>query len=158
MSHGLLEILRYFLLALIWLFVAYGLRTVFAEGRRFRLQRAEQGAATGTAAASEPERAAERRPALRLRIVEPAEHRGEIFDLGREVTMGRSSGCVVSLEGDTYASSLHARVYPQDGQAWLEDLGSTNGTYLNDERLHAPTRLRRGDRVRVGGTVLEVAK
>lgn len=158
MSHGLLELLRYFLLALIWLFVAYAVRTVFSEGRRFRLQRADRAAAAGGARPLDGERPAERRPTLRLRVVEPAAQRGQVFELAREVTMGRSNGCVVSLEGDSYASSLHARVYPRDGEAWLEDLGSTNGTYLNDERLRAPVRLRRGDRVRVGRTVLEVGR
>ncbi|MCU1488714.1 MAG: hypothetical protein JWM85_119 [Acidimicrobiaceae bacterium] len=157
MAHGLLEILRYFLLALIWLFALYGVRTIFSEGRRFKLQRAA-GAPQAEPLPAPGERQSERRPVFRLKVLEPAERRGLIYELGREITMGRSPGCTVPLEDDTYASSLHARVFARDGEAWLEDLGSTNGTHVNDRRIGAPVRLRRGDRVRVGGTVLEVVK
>jgi len=49
-------------------------------------------------------------------------------------------------------------VFRRSGELWIEDLGSTNGTFLNDERLESPSRLRRGDRVKVGSTILEVAR
>lgn len=154
MSHGLLEILRYFLLALVWLFLGYGMRTVVVEGRRYRLDRRAVAARDEpTAPAGRP-----RAPILRLRVVAPPELKGEIFELGREVTLGRSQGCVVCLDKDAFASSLHARVFARDGEAFIEDLGSTNGTYLNDKRVAGPARLRRGDRVRVGNTVLEVGR
>lgn len=157
MAHGLLEILRYFLLALLWLFLAYAARTVYTEGRRYRLQRRQLAAADGTTGALAEEPSPTRRP-VRLRIVEPSALEGRVYEVSREVTLGRASGCVVSLEGDSYASSLHARVFPRDGDAWIEDLGSTNGTYLNERRIERPARLRRGDRVRVGHTVLEVSR
>lgn len=157
MAHGLLELLRYPMLALLWLFVLYAARTVYSEHRRYRLDRqaallAEGGPGTGA------EQLPDARPQLRLRVLEPAEARGEHIELAREVTIGRSEGCVVSLPADSYASSLHARVFPRGAEAWIEDLGSTNGTYLNERRLDGPARLKRGDRVRVGGTVLEVVK
>ena len=63
-----------------------------------------------------------------------------------------------ALEDDTFTSSVHARVYRRNGELWLEDLGSTNGTWLNDERVRIPSRLQRGDRVKVGSTILEVAR
>jgi pSer/pThr/pTyr-binding forkhead associated (FHA) protein len=157
MAHGLLDILRYFLLALIWLFVLYAARTVFSEHRRYRLDRRAALAAAGTAAAVDPEHV-EARPQVRLRLIEPAERRGQVFDLGREITIGRNETCVVSLAGDSYASSLHARVFARGAEAWIEDLGSTNGTYLNERRLEGPARLKRGDQVRVGGSVLEVSR
>ena len=56
------------------------------------------------------------------------------------------------LDDDTFASSIHARVFRRSGELWIEDLGSTNGTWLNDERLEIPVRLRRGDRVKIGST------
>ena len=83
---------------------------------------------------------------------------GRVFELGDEVTVGRSPGCAVPLDDDTFASSIHARVFRRSGELWIEDLGSTNGTFLNDERLDVPARLRRGDRVKVGSTILEVAR
>ncbi|MEO6121400.1 MAG: FHA domain-containing protein, partial [Acidimicrobiales bacterium] len=72
--------------------------------------------------------------------------------------VGRAAGCHVALPEDTFASQLHARLFRRDGRMWLEDLGSTNGTYLNAKAVAAPVALRRGDRVQVGRTVLEVTK
>ncbi|HVC25303.1 MAG TPA: FHA domain-containing protein [Acidimicrobiales bacterium] len=163
MSHGLLEILRFFLLALIWLFFLYAARIVLVEVRRSRAERAAAGASAGASpgpgkARPAPAAAPEKSGALKLRIVEPAERRGVAFELGSEITLGRSPGCAVSLEGDTFASSVHARVYRRDGETWLEDLGSTNGTFVNGERVATPVRLRRGDRLTVGHTLLEVGR
>jgi len=152
-ARGLLEVLRFFLLALVWLFVAYALRTTVAELRRGRFLRAERAAVPDLL-----ERGHAQRSTARLKVVEPPEQRGRVVDLTSEVTFGRSSGCGMALEGDSYASSLHARVFPRDGDVWVEDLGSTNGTFLNDERLTGPARLQRGDRLRVGRTVLEVGR
>lgn len=155
MSRGLLEVLRYFFLALIWLFVAYALRTTVAELRRGRFLRAARLGGTGSA---ERGGAPVARSSARLRVVEPREQRGQVIELTSELTLGRAPGCGVVLGDDGFASSLHARVFPRDGEVWVEDLGSTNGTFVNEERLDAPTRLRRGDRLRLGRTVLEVAR
>jgi hypothetical protein len=155
MARGLLEVLRFFFLALVWLFVAYALRTTVAELRRGRLLRAAQASVMGPlerAAAGVP------RPLARLRLVEPPEERGRIVELIGEVTLGRSPSCGASFERDSFASSFHARIFSRDGQLWVEDLGSTNGTFVNEERVGAPARLRRGDRLRVGRTVLEVMR
>ncbi len=84
--------------------------------------------------------------------------RGQTYDLGEELTLGRSAGCIVSLEDDSYASLVHARIFPRSGEVWVEDLGSTNGTYVNNKRLTAPAMLRRGDRVKIGSTLLEVRR
>jgi pSer/pThr/pTyr-binding forkhead associated (FHA) protein len=95
---------------------------------------------------------------LKLKVVDPPQRRGRVFELGEEVTVGRSPGCAVSLEDDTFTSTVHARVFRRQGELWLEDLGSTNGTWLNDERVEGLARLQRGDRVKVGSTILEVAR
>jgi pSer/pThr/pTyr-binding forkhead associated (FHA) protein len=151
MPHSLLSILRYFLLAAIWLFFVYAARMVWVEVRRSRAERAEQAPAPAPVAS-------DRAMALRLRVVDPPQRRGRVFELGEEVTVGRSTGCAVPLDDDTFASSIHARVFRRSGELWIEDLGSTNGTFLNDERLDTPARLNRGDRVKVGSTILEVAR
>ena len=52
-------------------------------------------------------------------------------------------------------SQVHARVFDRDGTLWIEDLGSTNGTFVNGERSNERVKLRKGDRVQVGETVLE---
>jgi len=151
MPHALLQILRYSLLAAIWLFFIYAARMVWVEVRRSRAEQAAQAPAAATTAA-------DKAMALRLRVVDPPQRRGRVFELGDEVTVGRSPGCAVPLDDDNFASSIHARVFRRSGELWLEDLGSTNGTWLNDERLNDPVRLRRGDRVKIGSTVLEVAR
>ncbi len=156
MANGLLEILRYFLLALIWLFIAYAARTFLSDHRRYRLQREAALAAEGAGRAAPEE--VETRPQLRLRVAELSDGRPETYDVGREVTVGRGGGCTIRVLADSYASSLHARVFPRGAEVWVEDLGSTNGTYLNERRLDGPVRLKRGDRVRVGGTVIEVIR
>lgn len=148
MSHGLLEVLRYFFLVLIWLFFIYAIRMVLVEIRRSRLETSFE----------EMQAVHEGRVILKLRVLTPIERRGQIFDLGGEVTLGRSSACVVSLDGDTFASSVHARVFPRNGELWLEDLGSTNGTFLNERRIAAPVQVKRGDRVMVGRTILEIGR
>jgi pSer/pThr/pTyr-binding forkhead associated (FHA) protein len=72
------------------------------------------------------------------------------------VTLGRAAGCQVVLD-DTYASQIHARLFARDGQFFVEDLGSTNGTYLNRRKVAGPMVMQRGDRIRIGGTEMELA-
>ena len=60
--------------------------------------------------------------------------------------------------GDNYASQFHARIFNKDGQWFVEDLGSTNGTYVNQRRITAPAEVRAGDRVRIGKTTLELRR
>jgi hypothetical protein len=83
------------------------------------------------------------------------------LDEGRELeldsaplSLGRGSGNNVNLARDEYASSNHARIEPRRDGVWLQDVGSTNGTYLNGIRLTRAQRLEPGDVVRVGETEL----
>ncbi|MGD0082316.1 MAG: FHA domain-containing protein [Acidimicrobiales bacterium] len=150
MPHSLLHLLRYFLLGTLWLFFLYASRMVFVEIRRSRSERVATPPPTPLGA--------DRTVPLRLRVVDPPQRRGRVFELGEEVTVGRSPGCAVSLEDDTFTSQVHARVFRRNGELWLEDLGSTNGTWLNNEKVTGLERLQRGDRVKVGSTILEVAR
>jgi hypothetical protein len=77
------------------------------------------------------------------------------FPLEGQVQIGRADACHLKLS-DTYVSQFHARIYPQDGSWFVEDLGSTNGTFLNQRKVAAPSEVRAGDRVRVGTTTLEM--
>jgi hypothetical protein len=151
MSHGLLEILRFFFLALIWLFFIYVARVVLVEARRSRVDHFGDESGSG-------EDQVEHRQILHLRVVEPADWRGRTFELTGETTLGRSPACVIPLEYDTFASSVHARVFARGSELWLEDLGSRNGTFLNSRRLAAPAQLHRGDQVKVGTTLLEISR
>ena len=91
----------------------------------------------------------------RLVVIEPKERRGAAFPLGAEITVGRDPACTITIDGDTFVSSLHLRIYDVDGQAMVEDLGSTNGSFHNGDRLVGAHLLHPGDRIQVGYTVLE---
>ena len=91
---------------------------------------------------------------LVLEIVEGA-GAGRQYPLDAAVEIGRDRRIALPLD-DEHVSRRHARVTPEDGRAWVEDLGSTNGTFVNEEPIHAPRALVASDRVRVGVTVLEL--
>jgi pSer/pThr/pTyr-binding forkhead associated (FHA) protein len=91
---------------------------------------------------------AQRAPRL---VVEraPGHDPGMIYDLDGDIVLGRGDRAEIRLE-DPFASARHARVYEQGAIVVIEDLGSTNGTYLNEELLQTPRPLHPGDRVRIG--------
>lgn len=71
-----------------------------------------------------------------------------------ETLLGRDPGCHVTIP-DSSVSNRHARVYHSDGEWYVEDLGSTNGTYMNERALAHPVVLRPGDKIALGRSVLE---
>ncbi len=79
----------------------------------------------------------------------PGHEPGMIYDLDGDLILGRGDSAEIRLE-DPFASSRHARIYEQGNSVVVEDLGSTNGTYLNEELLQTPRPLHPGDRVRIG--------
>jgi pSer/pThr/pTyr-binding forkhead associated (FHA) protein len=80
----------------------------------------------------------------------PGHDSGMIYDLeGDDIVLGRGERAAIRLE-DPFASSRHARIYEQGNVIVIEDLGSTNGTYLNEELLETQRPLHPGDRVRIG--------
>jgi len=98
-----------------------------------------------------------RRGALGLEFIEPLDREGERVDVESYVTVGRSNDCELPLS-DTYLSSRHARFTMDAGDLLVEDLGSTNGTYVNQELIDDRTLLQRGDIVQVGGVLFEVVR
>jgi len=106
--------------------------------------------ATGMYSASRlgPVDTASRAPRL---VVEraPGHEAGMIYDLDGDIVLGRGDHAEIRLQ-DPFASSRHARIYQQGGAMVIEDLGSTNGTYLNEELLQTPRPLHPEDRVRIG--------
>jgi hypothetical protein len=88
--------------------------------------------------------------APRLRVLTAAGLRdGSAYDLSDGAVLGRGDQADIQLE-DSFASSQHARLDPQGDVMVLEDLGSTNGTFLNGEPLRGPQPLHAGDRIRIG--------
>ena len=156
MSEAVLTVLKFCFLALLYLFLYRVVRLTLRELRAPAL--AAEPAGAPTVAPPRRERGPEPRAAMRLRILEPASRRGETHTIDREVTVGRGGGCALVLSDDTYVSQLHARLFPQNGEGYVEDLGSTNGTYVNGKQIKGVTRLKRGDQVQFGQTVAEVTK
>ena len=125
-----------------------------ARGRQVPAQAvAAKGVGRGSGGRG-PGRSAARSASV-LRIVEPEAEQGKSFPLGDELTVGRAAGCQVTLD-DTYVSQLHARVFRRDGELFVEDLGSTNGTYLNRAKVGGPMAMKPGDRLQVGSVVMEL--
>jgi pSer/pThr/pTyr-binding forkhead associated (FHA) protein len=81
----------------------------------------------------------------------------QTVQLNGTLQVGRAEACQIQLP-DTYASSFHARIFNRDGSWYIEDLGSTNGTYVNQRRITAPAELRAGDRVKIGKTTLDLRR
>jgi pSer/pThr/pTyr-binding forkhead associated (FHA) protein len=150
-SEQLLTVLKICLLVLLYLFFLRVLRAVWAE------LKAPPVVAAAAPAASRPSRrrSKPRRSSSQLRLVEPVAQRGRTFPLAEEVTVGRAAGCSITLD-DTFVSQIHARVFTRDDQWFIEDLGSTNGTYVNRSKVSGPMVLSNGDRFQVGNTVMEL--
>ncbi|QYG91055.1 FHA domain-containing protein [Iamia sp. SCSIO 61187] len=161
MSDELLTILKFVLLALLYLFFFRVLRAVWVELNPPRALERAPAAGGGYAppvAAAPPnlsKRQARKIP-TQLTVLEPADQRGRVFPLAAEMTLGRAGGCQVAIPEDTFASQIHARIFSRDGQTWVEDLGSTNGTFVNRSRVTAAVAVQRGDQVQIGNTVLEL--
>jgi pSer/pThr/pTyr-binding forkhead associated (FHA) protein len=77
--------------------------------------------------------------------------------LSASMTVGRAPECELRLD-DTYTSQQHARLFAKNNSWFVEDLGSTNGTFVNEQKLAAPAMLQPGDRVRVGQTIMELRR
>jgi pSer/pThr/pTyr-binding forkhead associated (FHA) protein len=158
MPESLLTILKFCFLALLYLFFFRVLRAVWAEIRPTPASSAPAGTPARSRTKPRDRGAARSGPPTKLTVVEPKELAGRVYPLADEVTVGRAAGCQVALDSDSYVSQLHARVFVRDGQLYVEDLGSTNGTYLNRKKVSGPMLVRRGDRLQVGKTVLEVGR
>jgi hypothetical protein len=152
--------LKFGFLAVLYLFLLWVSRSALRDLRGSGAQGAHGGGpthspdipadATGLHSASTlgPADLISRSPRL---VVEraPGHDPGMIYDLGGDVVFGRGDTAEIRLS-DPFASSRHARVYEQGRILVVEDLGSTNGTYLNEELLDGPRPLHPGDRVRIG--------
>src|SRR5690625_4137877 len=145
MSELLVTILRLGYLALLWIFVLtaigvlrrdiYGTR-IFARGS------VHPAKSTAQPARPQPVRSQSQPRGVPTRLhVTGGSMSGTTMALGStSITIGRDPACTLVLD-DTYASTRHARIFPGDGSWFVEDLGSTNGTYVGSQRLHGSTPL-----------------
>ena len=170
MSELTVTLLRLGYLALLWALVLFSIgvlrRDLYGTKIVDRRRPAQAGAgagappgAAGTAAADAAGTARGRRTSDPTRlVVTEGPLRGTTLPLGASgILIGRAPSCTLVLDDD-YSSSRHARIFPQSGQWFVEDLGSTNGTFLGNQRVAQPTPLPVGTPVRVGQSVLELQR
>ena len=170
MSELTLTVVRLGLLAALWLFVVsvvavirtdiYGtqVRARASRGRRATPAPVPTQPASGASLPAEPAGPGFGRNAPRTLVVTEGSLAGTTINLsGSPILIGRNPEATLVLDDD-YASGRHARIYPQDGRWYVEDLASTNGTFLGRERISGPTPLAAGSTLRVGQTVIELRK
>jgi pSer/pThr/pTyr-binding forkhead associated (FHA) protein len=138
-------------LALLYFFVWRAFRTVVVDLRGTAAVRSAAAPRPGKPVRGGP------KPPRELALLDEKGNRTRTLPLSGQVNIGRAEACQVQLP-DTYVSTFHARVFERDGAWFVEDLGSTNGTYLNQRRLSAPSEVHAGDRVRVGKTTMELRR
>jgi pSer/pThr/pTyr-binding forkhead associated (FHA) protein len=148
-----LSALKYALFALLFLFIWRSMRWVV---------RGLSVADTRPAAERRAWRAPEPAPTLppgpsALLVKGNGDAKPRTVKLSASMTVGRAPECELRID-DTYASQQHARLFARNNSWFVEDLGSTNGTFVNDQKLAAPAMLQPGDRVRVGQTILELRR
>lgn len=154
---GVVRLVQWCVIALIFLFFLRVIRAVWVEVRPAGPRQAQAPPPALLDDRRGPTRRGRKGP-LFLEVIEPTDRAGQPFDVDGEMTVGRSPGCGIPTTYDIYSSTLHARFFHEDGKLYVEDLGSTNGTFVNSERIAKPTRLGRGDLVQVGATVFQVTK
>jgi hypothetical protein len=153
MDEPLAVALKFGFLAVLYLFLLWVVRSAMRDLARY---------GGGTAAAEPVEvpsparrergRASDLRAGVspRLQVVAAMGHEpGTSFDVGEGATFGRSEGADIRVD-DPFASSAHARIFGRGGFMYLEDMGSTNGTYLNGRQVKRPERLKMADTIRIG--------
>ncbi len=162
-----LTLIRIGFLAVLWLFViaAVGvIRTdLFGQSSRSSRRRADtvpqpQLAPRASAPRPKPKPVRASRQAPQQLLVTAGSLAGTSLGLtDQQITIGRAGDATLVLSDD-YASTRHARLFPQDGQWLVEDLGSTNGTYLDRQKVTGPTPVPLGVPIRIGKTVLELRR
>ena len=148
MPDLVLELLKYAFLVILYIFISRAIRATYVE-----LQ--PTGGGPAPSAQRSPQRKTKKVP--RKAAITEGPKKGQSYDLGDELIIGRADKCQIVLD-DTYVSQVHARIFSRGEGFVLEDLGSTNGTYLNRRRITAPVELQRGDQVKIGKTVMELRK
>lgn len=153
MSELTLTVIKLGFLAVLWLLVLSVTSAVRADLFGVRPGRAAREPAAKPVKQPKPTRTVPTRV-----VVVDGPAKNTVVALGEApVTVGRSPDCTLPVD-DEYVSTRHARLVPRDGQWFVEDLGSTNGTYIGNERITRSVAVGPKSRVRLGKTVLELRK
>jgi pSer/pThr/pTyr-binding forkhead associated (FHA) protein len=150
MPEIVLDLLKFLFLGILYIFIARAVRVISLE-----LKGADAAPAARRGAPAPAKRTKKKAPTKA--VITQGDKKGASLGLDEELTIGRGESCRLVLD-DSYVSTMHARIFSKADTYMLEDLGSTNGTYLNRRRVTAPVELHRGDQVKIGKTVLEMRK
>ena len=156
MPEIVITVARYGFLVLLWIFVftVVGVirRDLFVGARSSRLVAAPRGVSVTS---GRPAKVKRGRAANNLVVTEGALAGTRLTLADSQITIGRAEDSTLVITDD-YASARHARLVPRGGQWYVEDLGSTNGTYLDRAKVTAPTPVPLGVPIRIGRTSLEL--
>ena len=163
MSELTLVLIRFAYLAILWIFVLsaisvirsdmFGARVAREGGGRGQERRAAKAAAKSRSKPAKPRRGTP----TAVAIVEGG-NKGEVIPLDKApLLIGRGNDAAIRLDDD-YVSTRHARIGSSGDQWYVEDLGSTNGTYVGNARISQPTAISLGTQIRIGKSILELRK
>ncbi|HEY5526317.1 MAG TPA: FHA domain-containing protein [Candidatus Anoxymicrobiaceae bacterium] len=132
--------LRYIFIGLLYIFLILVVRAIYRD-----MKQPEAAPRNGRR---------KKRELPQLIVITADRNVGARYMLGDDLRVGRAANSNVVID-DTYASQQHARIFANDDTFFVEDLGSTNGTYVNGRKISYPLELRVGDRIKIGKTVFE---
>lgn len=147
-----LDLLKYVFLAILYIFMGRAVRAIYVELRPSKAQPSAKRASQ-----PKPQQKRSKKAPKVLKVLEGEGIKGKSFTLDGELLVGRGDKCQIVVS-DAYASQVHARFFRRGDQVMVEDMGSTNGTYLNRQKVTSPTEVYKGDRVKIGKTVLELRR
>ena len=161
MSELTLVVIRFAYLAILWIFVLSAISVIRSDmfGARVAREggRAERRAAKSTAKSRAKPAKPRRGTPTAVAIVEGG-NKGEVIPLDKApLLIGRGNDAAIRLDDD-YVSTRHARIGSSGDQWYVEDLGSTNGTYVGSSRISQPTAISLGTQIRIGKSILELRK
>jgi Inner membrane component of T3SS, cytoplasmic domain len=158
MSELTLFLIRLAYLAILWIFVLSAISVIRSDMFGARAPAPERGAARPSKPKKSNKPPPKRRGSPTHVLVVDGANSGERADLAKApILIGRGNDAAIRLDDD-YVSTRHARIASSGDQWFVEDLGSTNGTYIGSARITQPTTLTLGTQVRIGKTILELRK
>jgi FHA domain len=145
------------ILKIAFLVLLYGFILLVVRSATKGMEQAPQESIVLGAAEAAQLRAEHGLPPRRLLVVSSPElQEGRTIEVASPTTVGRDAHSGIRLDRDEFASALHARIEPRPDGAWVDDLGSTNGTFVNGTKLKRPQLAKVGDVIRIGATELQV--
>ncbi len=161
MSELTLVLIRFAYLAILWIFVLSCISVIRSDmfGARVARDTASRGQSRQERRARSKSKPAKPRRGVPSQVViVEGDNKGEVISLDEApLLIGRGNDAAIRLDDD-YVSTRHARIASSGDQWFVEDLGSTNGTYIGSSRISQATTIQLGTQVRIGKTILELRK